>query len=67
MSASITTNLELMTDYLLTYGISVVGAIATLIAGYLLAGWLNRLIDGAMRKASRIDPVFHHLRPFLTF
>jgi small conductance mechanosensitive channel len=50
-----------MTDYLLQYGISVAGAIATLIAGYLIAGWLCRLVDGAMRKASRIDPVFHYL------
>jgi small conductance mechanosensitive channel len=45
----------------LQYGISVAGAIATLIAGYLVAGWLSRLLDGAMRKASRIDPVFHLL------
>ena len=57
----ITANLEIMIDYLLKYGISAVGAIATLIAGYLMAGWLNRLIDRAMEKASRIDPVFHHL------
>ncbi len=50
-----------MADYLLKYGISVVGAIATLMAGYLLAGWLNRLIDRAMESAHKIDPVFHHL------
>ena len=50
-----------MSDYLWTYGISVVGALATLIVGYLVSGWLNRLIDRAMHKARRIDPVFHHL------
>lgn len=43
------------------YSISVAGAIATLIAGYFIAGWLCRLVDGAMRKASRVDPVFHYL------
>jgi len=56
-----TSSLELMTGYLLSYSVSVAGAIATLITGYLVAGWLNRLIDGTMRKARRIDPVFHHL------
>lgn len=50
-----------MSDYLLQYGISVAGALATLIAGYLIAGWLSRLVDNTMRKARRIDPVFHYL------
>jgi small conductance mechanosensitive channel len=60
MSDSINTNLELLVDYLLKYGINVIGALATLVAGYLVAGWLARLIDQAMHKA-KIDPVFHHL------
>jgi small conductance mechanosensitive channel len=50
-----------LSDYLLQYGISVVGALGTLIAGYLIAGWLSRLVDNTMRKARRIDPVFHYL------
>ncbi len=61
MNAQITTRFELLTGYLLTYGMNVLGAIVTLVVGYLIAGWLNRVINGAMRKASRIDPVFHHL------
>jgi small conductance mechanosensitive channel len=61
MSDQITTSLELLTDYLLKYGINVIGAIVTLIAGYLVAGWLSRLIDGTMRKSGRIDPVFYQL------
>jgi small conductance mechanosensitive channel len=61
MSDQNLTNLELLTDYLLKYGLNVIGAVVTLIAGYLVAGWVSRLIDGAMRKAGRIDPVFHQL------
>jgi small conductance mechanosensitive channel len=61
MSNQISNNLELLTDYLLKYGINVIGAIVTLIAGYLVAGWLSRLIDGTMRKSGRIDPVFYQL------
>lgn len=60
MSNAINTNLELLLDYLLKYGVNVIGAVATLIAGYLVAGWLSRLSDRAMQKA-KIDPVFHHL------
>ena len=56
-----TTNLELLIDYLLRYGMNVIGAILTLIAGYLIAGWVSRLSDAAMRRAGRIDPVFHQL------
>lgn len=54
-------NLDRLTDYLLTYGINVLGAIATLIAGYFVAGWLGRLVNGAVSRIDRIDPVFHHL------
>jgi small conductance mechanosensitive channel len=61
MSVQITNHLELLTDYLLKYGINVIGAIVTLVAGYLVAGWLSRLIDGTMRKSGRIDPVFYQL------
>lgn len=61
MNAQFTTRFELLTGYLLTYGMSVLGAILTLIAGYLIAGWLSRLINAAMRKAVKVDPVFHYL------
>lgn len=61
MNAQFTTRFELLTGYLLTYGMSVLGAILTLIAGYFIAGWLSRLINAAMRKAVKVDPVFHYL------
>ena len=61
MNAQFATRFELLTGYLLTYGMSVLGAILTLIAGYLVAGWLSRLINAAMRKAVKVDPVFHYL------
>lgn len=53
--------IDLLLQYLMTYGINVLGAIATLIAGYLFAGWLSRATDRAVRKTEKIDPVFHQL------
>lgn len=52
---------DLLLQYLMTYGINVLGAIVTLVAGYLVAGWLSRLTDRAVRKVEKIDPVFHEL------
>ncbi len=51
----------LVLGLLATYGMNVLGAIVTLIAGFLLAGWLGRLTDRALKRSTRIDPVFHPL------
>jgi len=61
MTEQFTKSIELLTTYMLSYGMSVVGAIVTLIVGYLISGWLAGIIDKAMGKAQRIDSVFHHL------
>lgn len=50
---------EQLTALLATYGINVLAAIATLIVGFVLAGWLGRMTTRAMRKADKIDAVFH--------
>jgi small conductance mechanosensitive channel len=47
--------------YLVIYGMNILGALVTLIAGFVLAGWLSRLTDRAMRKSNKIDAVFHAL------
>jgi small conductance mechanosensitive channel len=44
-----------------TYGMNVLGAIVTLIVGFVVAGWLARATDRAMRKADKIDAVFKPL------
>lgn len=46
---------------LAAYGLNVLGAIATLLIGFLAAGWLAKLTTRAMMRVDRIDPVFHHL------
>ena len=51
----------ILMSYVTHYGMNVLGAIVTLIAGYVLAGWLSRMTDRAIRKAEKIDPVFHPL------
>ena len=50
-----------LTTLVANYGMNVLGAIITLIVGFAAAGWLSRLTTRAMRKADKIDPVFHPL------
>lgn len=40
---------------------NVLGAIVTFIAGFMVAGWLSNLTDRAIRKADKIDSVFHQV------
>lgn len=61
MSEQVNKFSELMVVLLTNYGMSVLGAILTLIAGFVAAGWLSGLANRAMRKANRIDAVFHPL------
>jgi small conductance mechanosensitive channel len=61
MSERSTQLVDLMTSLLASYGMNVLGAIITLIVGFAVAGWLSRIINKAMRKADKIDPVFHPL------
>ena len=52
---------ELLMGYLTTYGLNVLGALVTLVVGYIVAGWLSRLTVKAVGKSQRIDQVFHQL------
>lgn len=61
MNAQLEKTTELLMSYLLSYGVNVLGAIVTLIVGYLLAGWFSRLVNSAVRKSGKLDPVFHPL------
>jgi small conductance mechanosensitive channel len=61
MTIPITEHLELLMDYLLRYGLNVMGALLTLVAGYLAAGWVRQLINGAMRRTGKVDPLFLYL------
>ena len=45
-----------------TYGVSVLGAIAILIGGWLIAGWLEKGVDRSLGRVSHMDPT---LRPFI--
>ena len=46
---------EVVAALLATYGMNVLGAIATLIVGWLAAAWLARMTDRAMHASGRID------------
>lgn len=49
---------ELLLGLVATYGMNVLGAILTLIAGFVAAGWLAGITNRAMGKADKIDAVF---------
>lgn len=38
-----------------TYGLNVVGAIVILVVGWLIAGWLRRIVDRALSRSEKID------------
>ena len=61
MSEQVNKFSELMVVLLTNYGMSVLGALLTLAAGFIAAGWLSGLVNRAMRRAHRIDAVFHPL------
>lgn len=61
MSEQIESITQVLFQYLTSYGLNVLGAIATLIAGYLIAGWVARLTDRSVRKIEKLDPVFYPL------
>lgn len=61
MNEQLQKTIELLTGYLLGYGMNVIGAIVTLVLGFVVARWLSRLIDRAVRRSDKIDPVFHAL------
>jgi small conductance mechanosensitive channel len=52
---------EVLLRYAATYGISVLGAIVTLIVGYLLAGWLSRATDHAFGRIQKLDEALRSL------
>jgi small conductance mechanosensitive channel len=46
---------------LATYGMNVLGAIVTLVVGFVAAGWLARTTTRTIIRSGRIDPVFQPL------
>ena len=52
---------ELFMPLVVSYGMNILGAILTLVVGFIIAGWAARLTTRAMRKAQHIDSVFHTL------
>ncbi|HUS84429.1 MAG TPA: mechanosensitive ion channel domain-containing protein [Anaerolineales bacterium] len=61
MSEQINKVTEFLIGYLTTYGLNLLGAMITLIAGYVIAGWLSRMTDRAIQKSEKIDRVFRPL------
>ncbi|MEO8057921.1 MAG: mechanosensitive ion channel domain-containing protein [Burkholderiales bacterium] len=50
-----------LTGLALTYGMNILGAVITLVLGYLLSGWLKRVVDRTVRKSDKVDPAFYPL------
>lgn len=49
---------DMLVVLLTNYGMNVLGAIVTLIVGFLAASWLSSLTHRAMRRADKLDAVF---------
>lgn len=60
--ASIERVADLLVGVMTSYGVSVLGALALLIAGWLVAGWGQRATGRALRRFPAVDDT---LRPFL--
>ncbi|MDO9092892.1 MAG: mechanosensitive ion channel [Rubrivivax sp.] len=52
---------DIFTGMLAAYGMNVIGAIVTLIFGFMVARWLGNLTHRAMQKADKLDAVFRPL------
>jgi len=52
---------DVLTGLLASYGMNVLGAIVTLIAGFLIAGWLTKVTNRAMQRADKVDAAFKPL------
>ena len=61
MNTELQKSIDLLPGLLIGYGLNVAGAIAILIVGYLLAQWLGGVVNRAVAKSGKIDPVFHGL------
>jgi len=48
---------DMVIALLATYGMNVLGAIITLVIGFMAAGWLARLTTRALGRSDKIDPV----------
>lgn len=59
MNESIQNTWEVLLSYVTLYGLNVLGAVVTLIVGWLVAGWLARIVDRSVRHMHQVDSVFH--------
>lgn len=57
MDGDIDQAIEMVMVVLTTYGLSVVGAIVTLIVGWILARWLSARVRGVLARIDRVDPM----------
>lgn len=52
---------EVLTGLLASYGMNVLGAVATLVVGFLFAGWMAKATHRAMQKVDKVDAAFRPL------
>ncbi len=50
--------LDALPALMVSYGIKLLAAIATLIIGFAIAGWLGRMATRALLRSGKIDPIF---------
>jgi small conductance mechanosensitive channel len=53
-------NFQKVIDIISTWGLSVVGALAILVIGFMAAGWASRLTQSALGKTKKVDETLCH-------
>lgn len=53
-------NFQQVIDIISTWGLSVVGALAILVVGFMAAGWASRLTQSALGKTKKVDDTLRH-------
>jgi small conductance mechanosensitive channel len=52
---------DVLTGLLASYGMNVLGAIVTLVVGFMIAGWMAKVTNRAMQRADKVDAAFKPL------
>ncbi len=60
MNITTNNNWQAIIDIISTWGLSVVGALAILVAGFMVAGWASRLTQSALGKSKKADDTLRH-------
>ena len=60
MDSNVKDAVQQIVEIISTWGLSVVGALVILIAGFIVAGWASRMTSAALARSKRVDDTLRH-------